>query len=113
MRDCLLRAGGTDSVLLPSLSPLLVGLLFLVLMLDAHDLACDGAHLHLGDRALRVAYIERPDEPLVFALKLRALDVAGCALERRLLRRFLSDLGLARELRLILRLSVLSSRRRG
>ena len=61
--------------LLPALFTLLVGLLLLALVLDAHDLAGDGADLHLGDRALRVAYVERVDEPPVLALKLGALDV--------------------------------------
>src|SRR5205085_3816580 len=99
--------------LLPALFTLLVGLLLLALVLDAHDLAGDGADLHLGDRALRVAYVERVDEPPVLALKLGALDVSGRAPERRGLRLLLRDLGLARKLLLLLLLSALSRPRRG
>src|SRR5437764_13698661 len=99
------------STLLALLLPFLRGLLLFVLVLDADDASGDGAHLHLRDRPLRVAYVERPDETLVLALKLCALDVAGRTLERRSLRLLLRYPGLAREL--LLRLAPLSRPRRG
>src|SRR5205085_8701725 len=77
------------------LGSLLRRFLSLVFVFDAHDSTSDGADLHLCDRTLCVAYIERIDEPAVLTLQLAALDLARCALERRRARLLHRDLRLA------------------
>src|SRR2546421_12892335 len=87
-----------------TLFPFLCGLLLLILVLDACDLAADGVHLHLRDRPHVVAYVERINKLTVLALQLAALDIARRTLEGRLSRLLHRNLGLTRQLLLRLRL---------